>query len=105
MSYTDALSQVMVTLGRIDGKLDSFDNRLRAVEEQQAAWRELVKVQEPDAERWKRRIEKDSERIDLLERQRSLGDSMKHYWYVAVLIVVPIALNTAYVVKQFLRDA
>lgn len=103
MSYTDALAQVMVTLGRIDGKLDSFDNRLRAVENQQAAWQELLKVQEPDSERWKKRIESQDARLQELENQRSLADAMKHYWYVVALFVVPTLVNVALVVKQLLE--
>jgi cytochrome c-type biogenesis protein CcmH/NrfG len=105
MSYTDALSQVMVQLGRIDGKLDSFDSRLRSVEEQQAAWRELVRTQEPESERWKQRIEKQGERLEVLESRRSLGDAIKHYWYVVLFIAVPVVANTAYVMMHLYTRA
>lgn len=36
-TYTGALQQVLHQLGRLDGKLDAFDNRLRIIENEQAA--------------------------------------------------------------------
>lgn len=90
-SYTGVVQQVLVQLGRIEGKLDSFDQRLRVVEEQQAAWREVTRVQ---------RIEGHENRLLTLEAQRTFSDSLKHYWYVAAAVVIPVAINSSYVLSK-----
>jgi hypothetical protein len=90
--YTGAMQQVLIQLGRIDGKLDNFDVRVRSLEEQQAAWRELVKVSEADSSQWKDRIVRNEVRLDVLEDRDKEKFSIRRHWRWLLVAALPTAL-------------
>lgn len=93
-SYTGALQQVLHQLGRIDGKLDAYDTRIRALEQEHAAWRELRSANERVAaewDRWRAGVDGD---VESLNETRSVGRALRKHWYLVAAVVIPVALNT-----------
>lgn len=101
-TYTGALQNIYHTLGRIDGKLDSFDSRIRSLEEREAgrAAREVLEGEALVILRGE--VEAIKAVTDKHESQADLREAFKRYWYVAAFLLLPLALNTAYTVKNLI---
>jgi hypothetical protein len=101
-TYTGALQNVYHTLGRIDGKLDSFDARVRSLEEREAARSAREALELESMVQLKDEVAAIKEVTDSHKNQEDVRAVVHRYWYVAVFLVVPLVLNTAYTVKSLI---
>lgn len=91
-SYTAVLQQVYNQLGRLEGKLDAYDTRMRVVENQIAAWQELVKVSTADSEMWKKRITDVEKTVGGLTTNQGVGAALREHWkLILALVILPLA--------------
>lgn len=103
-TYTSALENVYHTLGRIDGKLDSFDSRVRNLEAKDAARaaREVLEQQQVD------QLRKEMADVKLIasdsQQSLQLRDALKKYWYLVAFVVAPVILNTIDTITGILRE-
>jgi hypothetical protein len=101
-TYTGALQNIYHTLGRIDGKLDSFDSRIRSLEEREAG-RAAREALEGDAFIvLKAEVDAIKAVSDKHETQADIREAIKRYWYVAAFLLLPLLLNTAYTIKNLI---
>lgn len=94
-SYTGTLQNVYHTLGRIDGKLDSFDARVRSLEEREAgrSAREVLEME--SIVLMKEKVLQHDEVIGTFQSDKFVKEALKKYWWVFVAIVTPILINLA----------
>lgn len=95
-SYTGALYQVLETLGRIDGKFDALDSRLRSMEQFAAAQRATE-----DLER--ARVDRVEERVVELSRRDDARFTLRTHWKWVMLAALPLILASVSAIADLVR--
>lgn len=101
MTYTNALQQVYLTLGRIDGKLDSFDARVRSLEEKEAGRSARESIEMESLVDLKSTVGELHQTVGQLKVDSIVKDILRKYWWAIALFVLPVGLNLANTVANW----
>lgn len=93
-SYTGTLQSVYHTLGRIDGKLDSFDSRIRLLEERESGRAAVERLERESLDNLKNEVISLKRLVENLNNQDLVRDAVRKYWYVLILAILPVIFNT-----------
>lgn len=103
MAELELLRSIQHHVGRIDGKFDLQDKRLRALEEKEAARAATEMIEREVLSALKAEVHEIKVVATEHESESDVREAIKKYWYLIAFIVVPVVLNMIWLGMQILK--